>query len=236
MAAACMGLRTMAMVNLTNVDIVPSKITDLGVISFCHADCFPEALPVKLGAKYVQKNFEWFLKSPNRFLYHILENEQVAGYVGGFCPQYNGDGSVSGMLQYSKKQAFQSFLTRPWLLFHVEIRKNFILILQNLLTGGKKGAGTSSSSLTQSDKRLSLVVIGVHPTFRGKKVFEMLMLQFEQEARQRELERLFLVVKKKNRRAIAAYKKVGWQEYKRMNDSVEMWKRLNQTEDCNIDP
>ena len=69
-------------------------------------------------------------------------------------------------------------------------------------------------------------MIGVHPLYRNKGVFELLMTRFEKEAFERNIHTLTLSVKKDNKRAVNAYKKIGWQVFKEENKILYMTKAL----------
>jgi hypothetical protein len=53
-----------------------TQIANLPDLATCHMACFKDSLAARLGKLYVQKTFEWFLVSPNRFLFHSIKNEK----------------------------------------------------------------------------------------------------------------------------------------------------------------
>ncbi|MCW3115607.1 MAG: family N-acetyltransferase [Segetibacter sp.] len=189
-----------------------AQIENLRDIAGCHISCFPKSLATRLGKSYVQKTLEWFLVNPNRFLFHVVEGGVVAGYCGGFIPQKPGDGSSSGMLQYAFKQAIRGILRNPLLLFHPEVTANYPFLWMNIK---RKITGKTKPFKPVSDARpfrkyVGLVVIGVHPDFRGKGVAQQLMAEFENRTRVFDQNEMVLSVKKDNGRAIKAYSKFGW--------------------------
>jgi ribosomal protein S18 acetylase RimI-like enzyme len=175
--------------------------------------CFPLSLATKLGKNYVQKSLEWFLVNPNRFLFHITENGKVAGYCGGFKPVKPGDGSSSGMLQHAFSEAIKGIIFKPWLLFHAEVANHYPFLWLNIkrkITGKAKPIKPVAKD-KPFKQFVGLVVIGVHPDFRGTGIAQALMTEFEKRVRSLEQNELVLSVKKDNTRAIKAYSNFGWQ-------------------------
>ncbi len=109
-----------------------SKPIQLPELAACHMVCFPKSLASRLGKNYVQKSLEWFLVSPNRFLFHLEDKGKVIGYCGGFKPQKAGDGSSSGMLQHAFNSAITGILRNPFLLFHPEVRQHYPFLWMNI--------------------------------------------------------------------------------------------------------
>jgi len=173
--------------------------------------CFPASLASKLGKRYVQKTLEWFLVNPNRFLYHISNQEKVVGYCGGFVPAKYGDGSSSGMLQYAFNDAIKGIIRNPFLIFHPEVRQHYPFIWMNIkrkITGKAKPAQPVAANKPFTPFA-GLVVIAVHPQFRGTGAAQLLMGEFENRMRSYRQNELVLSVKKDNGRAINAYQKFG---------------------------
>jgi ribosomal protein S18 acetylase RimI-like enzyme len=204
--------------------------SNLKIIGVCHAECFADSFSVKLGNAYVIKSFEWFLAGDNRFLHHV-ENEEgnVIGYCGGFISLRTGDGSTSGMMQYSMKQAAAGMIKKPWLFFNEELKPFYPLIIKNIFRKffpAKKKSDQNSDAIVNFEKKTGIVVIGVKPDHRGKGVFEILMKNFEKESLKRKINKLSLSVRSTNLRAINAYKKAGWQIENENGKAVLMSKIL----------
>jgi len=194
-------------------------------ISECHKICFENSFAVKAGDKYIEKILEWFLEDENRFLFHVECNNKIIGYCGGFCSLYSGDGSTSGMLQYAMPEAIKGVIRKPYLLFHPELIKRYPLIFKNIrrkILKSKKNIPVAHHNFNES--KIGLVVIGVHPEYRGKGCFELLMQQFEEECKKRNADKMILSVKAANTRAVAAYRKVGWEIASQSKKGVEMFK------------
>ncbi len=185
---------------------------NLASIAKCHIACFPESLSGKLGAAYVQKTLEWFLVDEKRFLFHIELEGQVIGYCGGFVSRGIGDGSSSGMLQHAFKQAVIGIIKKPWLAFHPEVRAVYPFIFRNIKRKLlPKKANAPITVAKDTGKFSGLVVIGVHPQYRGTGVFMELMQYFFEESKRLGVIGSKLSVKKDNARGINAYKKFGWE-------------------------
>jgi ribosomal protein S18 acetylase RimI-like enzyme len=207
--------------------IVKSLPSDLKKISECHRDCFANSFSTKVGNAYIKKTFEWFLVAENRFLFHIEFDNKVIGYCGGFKSCFIGDGSTSGMLQYAMKEAIQGLVRKPYLLFHPDLFKRYPLIVKNIYRRVFNSKKNSPISIGYDNSKIGLVVIGVHPDYRGKGCFELLMQQFESECKQRGVTKITLSVKTSNARAIAAYKKAGWQIASQTKKDMDMFKMLS---------
>lgn len=206
-----------------------SLLQDLSEVGICQVACFPDSFGSKLGKHYVKKSLAWFIPSENRFLFHVTSDDKIVGYCGGFIPQFNGDGSTSGMMRYAMKEAFIGMLKKPWLFFSAEIMPFYPLIFKNVLRklGGSKVPDANPVNVSDLPvKRCGLVVIGVHPDYRGKGFFESLMAEFERQAQVRGIHHLVLSVKPSNERAINAYKKCGWVISKQLDAAVEMCKDI----------
>lgn len=189
-----------------------SQPHELPDIALCQMACFPASLATKLGKVYVQKTLEWFLTDPNRFLFHIIHDEKVVGYCGGFSPVKAGDGSSSGMLQHAFSNAIQGILRKPWLLFHPEVLRLYPFLLMNIKRkiSGKAVPIKPGSAAKPFKKFVGLTVIGVLPDHRGKGIAQVLMTEFEKRVREFKQNEVVLSVKKNNSRAIKAYSKFGW--------------------------
>jgi ribosomal protein S18 acetylase RimI-like enzyme len=196
----------------------------------CHRKCFPASLSTRLGREYLIKSFEWFLSGENKFMFHVKEDNIVVGYCGGFKSSFAGDGSTSGMMQYAMKEAVMGMIKHPLLFFNKEVISFYPLIMRNFL---KKILSIHEekkyppSANGENEGRIGLVVIGVHPDYRGKGYFELLMNQFEHECKKRAAVKSTLSVRAINERAIAAYKKVGWKIGASNEQEIKMFKVLS---------
>jgi ribosomal protein S18 acetylase RimI-like enzyme len=170
-------------------------------------------LATRLGKCYVTKTLDWFLHNPNRFLFHIEEDNKVVGYCGGFIPAKIGDGSSSGMLQHAFNEAIKGIVLRPWLLFHAEVVAQYPFLWRNIkrkVTGKVVPAATPTNRSGTYKQYVGLVVIGVRPENRGAGIAQLLMEEFEKKSLEHQQHYLVLSVKKDNLRAIKAYHNFGW--------------------------
>lgn len=211
------------------LQVLATSHQQLPEVAICHMDSFPDSFGTKLGTVYTQKSLEWFLAGANRFLFHVTDGDKVIGYCGGFQSTGIGDGSTSGMMQYAMKEAAIGMLKKPWLFFHKDVIRFYPLIIKNI---GRKITGSQQTPLIgsvakKSVNSIGLVVIGVHPAYRGKGCFELLMFQFEKECRQRNAAMMTLSVKSSNLRAIGAYKKAGWLIATAKDAAIEMYKPIS---------
>lgn len=180
-------------------------------IANCHVACFPNSLSGKLGLKYVIKTFEWFLAENNRFLFHIENEGKVVGYCGGFISRGLGDGSSSGMLQHAFKEAVIGIIKKPWLAFHPEVRAMYPFVFRNVQNFFSTKKKSFTPAQENQGKLSGLVVIGVHPQYRGTGIFDGLMLHFFEESKRLGAIGSKLSVKRTNARGINAYKKFDWE-------------------------
>jgi ribosomal protein S18 acetylase RimI-like enzyme len=210
-------------------NIVNSQKHNLPDIAACHIKCFPQSLATKLGSAYVQQTFGWYLNTANRFLFHIETGNKVIGYCGGFVPSKPGDGSSSGMMQHAFNKAIKGLLLHPWLLFHSEVVPHYPFLWRNIkrkLTGKIKPATPVDQQASPFKPYCGLVVIAVHPDFRGKGVAQQLMDEFEQRAKQLRQNDLILSVKKDNGRALNAYTNYGWKIFEEQPVTYVMKKTI----------
>ncbi|QEC69099.1 GNAT family N-acetyltransferase [Panacibacter ginsenosidivorans] len=210
--------------NLSN-----TSLHQLPEVARCHLISFPGSFGTKLGYAFAIRSMEWFLAGENRFLFHVTDHDKVIGYCGGFQSKGIGDGSTSGMMQYAMKEAAMGMLKKPWLFFHKDVIRFYPLILKNIsrkITGIKKNPVIHPVATNNTPSHIGLVVIGVHPDYRGKGCFELLMQHFEIECIKRHASKMTLSVRTSNARAIAAYKKTGWQTGIQTEVAAEMYKML----------
>lgn len=205
-----------------------TSLQQLPEVARCHMASFPGSFGTALGSAYAKKSLEWFLAGGNRFLFHITDEGRVIGYCGGFQSTGFGDGSTSGMMQYAMKEAAMGMIKKPWLFFHKDVIRFYPLIMKNIF---RKISGSKNKPAVQFPgvnpiSSIGLVVIGVHPAYRGQGCFELLMHHFEKECRQRNASKMTLSVKSSNARAIGAYRKAGWVNAAATAEAIEMYKTL----------
>ena len=213
--------------------VINSGVSDLDKIVVCHISAFPDSLSSKMGKSYLKKMIGWYLADEKRFLFHIEENGKCAGYCGGMIHDGTQEtGSASGMIQYSFNEAITSFIFRPWLLFHKEVMSKYPLIIKNFKRRFAKKKSSVSASKTSRIKKtepsVGLVVIGVSDEFRGKGYGSTLLQEFESRAKKMKFNLINLTVRKDNDTAIKAYERNGWIRSDLKDNSLEMYKYINQ--------
>lgn len=214
----------------SNLQLVASNYSHLNQLVQCHCNCFPNSLSTKLGKAYVAKTIEWFLADKQRFLFHVEDDEMIAGYCGGFIPKGIGDGSSSGMLQYGFKEAVMGVMVKPWLIFNNEVKAVYPFIFRNIK---RKIFRDNSATIIAPEKpaeysiSAGLVVICVEPLYRGTAVFKILMQRFDSIVKNFNIGKASLSVKIENTRAVNAYKKVGWKIRDSQGSTHVMEKNMN---------
>ncbi len=214
------------------MDLVNSQTVDLKRIAQCHIAAFPGSLSSKLGLGYCMKMMSWYLADERGILFHIENESNLLGYCGGIKMVNEGmHGSATSITQYTFISILISFLIRPWLIFHPDIRNRVPFVWKNL----KLKIGLSKASYPNTNKEqkkifvpsLGLVVIGVNPHYQGKGYGTLLLREFEKRAREMGFMKIHLSVKKDNSQAIHSYLKSGWLVDKVGNEEQSMFKLLD---------
>lgn len=205
---------------------------DLDKIAECHVAAFPDSVTSLLGKNVVASMLQWYLSAPNKFLFFIEEDHKVLGYCGGFILDgTDAYGSGTGMTQFGFSTAVTSFLRKPWLLFHPEIRKKYKFIFANIKRklGFKKEQPMAAAQPAQYNGPLTagLVVIGVRPDLQQKGLGSKLQQEFERKAKEMGAQRLQLSVRTKNQRAISSYQRNGYAISSEDSVSYIMLKSVN---------
>ncbi len=203
--------------------------TDLEEIAKLHCACFPRSLSTALGKNYCKKMLSWYIESPNAFMYFIQIGPNLAGYCGGIINnEKQMIGSASSMIQHSLAEAKRAIILRPWLVLHKEFRNKFSLVMKNIFRRKLFKKGEIISEIAQDNKESTgLVVIGVHPNFRGQGVAGDLLNQFELHTLKLEMKKMVLSVNSNNSTAINSYIKAGWKIINRSGNQIKMTKIVN---------
>lgn len=218
--------------------IILSDKSHLDLISKCHIRAFPTSLASALGPNFVKVMLSWYLSSDKVFIFHLENNQHIVlGYCGGIIVDGTlTTGSTSGMAQHTFKAAIWGFITRPWLIFHNELRNKWPILFKNILM--KIGLKSKQHFSQEQVKHFSvepsagLVVIGVDPSAQGKGFGSILLKEFERIVSSRYgIKNLQLSVNVENLKAIKAYEKNGWHESSSNGKSLVMKKYLAIGED-----
>lgn len=202
---------------------------DLTRIAECHKSVFPYSLTTKMGVRYLSKIFSWYLSSDKTFLFFIEEEGQVVGYAGGMIVDGTlAHGSASSLTQHTFNDSIKTLLMRPWLFFHPEFVSRYALFARNIFTRirNKFRKNEVRSAVKPVEPYAGLVVIGVHPTFQGKGYGSAILVEFEKRTAQYGLKRMLLTVNTGNAKAVASYKRNGWNTLNGTPKSISMEKRL----------
>jgi GNAT superfamily N-acetyltransferase len=183
---------------------------NLNDIASCHIIAFPDSLSSKMGINFVSNMMRWYLSSPNKFLFYIVEKNSIIGYCGGHLQDgIDAYGASSGMTQFGFSSAIIAILKKPLLLFHPELMKRYPFIFINIARklGLKKDKPLAQIIVEYNKQPLStgLVVIGVLPKFQKKGIGAALLNEFENKSKLLGASKILLSVNKKNKNAINAY-------------------------------
>lgn len=213
------------------MEILISTFNDIQSIAKCQAICFPDSFAVKLGQGCLEKSLGWFFVAQTRFLVHVENNGHVIGFVGGFMPQYIGDGSKGGILNFAKKDAIFALLKRPHLFFKKELWQFGFVFIKNKWKLIRRGTPKNESEIPVEFQdylhSVAITIIAVHPKYRGKGVVDDLLGYVEKFAITKKKPVLCLGVKQKNSIASRAYQRNGWIVDKQIGDSFVMKKFLD---------
>ncbi len=213
-------------------NIYYAEKTDLPAIAKVHRKAFPKSLATAMGQAYVEKMLEWFLSTTKTYIfYYKNESDVIVGYCGALLRDGTlSTGSASGMLQHSFNEAVKSFVKRPWLLFHKEMKKKYKLAIRNILFKFFKIRQKNKKNIQSSNAInipvFALVGIGVNPEVFSKGIGSELLKEFERKARELEITKMELTVIFSNDRAIKAYERNGWLRGILNGESLTMFKNL----------
>ncbi|MGB3181828.1 MAG: GNAT family N-acetyltransferase [Cyclobacteriaceae bacterium] len=205
---------------------------DLDKIARCQKQAFPGSLSSAMGLAYLRKMLEWYIVQPSAFLFYIEEDGKCAGYCGGFLVDGSlATGSASGMLQHSFNKAVWSFVFRPWLLMHKEMRAKIPFAVRNVrrklgLADKQKEQKIKETHRPPTEPYTGLVVIGNDPAYRGKGYGSGLLREFERVSIKKGVKLMRLTVNAQNETAIKSYKRNGWYTANDLGNTHVMEKKI----------
>ncbi len=205
-----------------NISIRKATIADLESIATCHLLCFPKTLGAKLGKEFMMDALRPYLVDINKCIFIATENNICIGYIS--CKLRDGSmGSASVMIQSGFRQGIKSFITKPWLLFHPEMRNKLSLVLKNI---SKRILNTETEKTIVYDNvpTMGLPGVCVAPSCQGKSIGKQLIQIAEVEAKLLGYEKLRLTVSKLNIGAVKAYQHSGFEIVEETKDSYKMEK------------
>ena len=206
--------------------ISDTRIDDLDNLVNCHKSAFPKSLSSLLGEKYIKKMLEWYITSNRGVIFHIKKDNFIVGYCAGVITNFKNQlGASSSINQYTFNYILMSLLTKPWLLFHQDIKKKIPYILKAILIKFKitnKGVGSKYNKKAIFEPYLGLISIGVNSNYQGQGYGSTLLDEFESRAiKKYQVNKIILSVNNNNHQAIKSYLNNNWQ--------VESVGKLNQT-------
>ena len=99
-------------------------------------------------------------------------------------------------------------MSRKELLMHLRSNRSRVTIYQDVFP-----VAYCIGVYLFTSKRARLYSVGVMPDARNKKILLSFLQDFERDARERELDELFLEVEDGNDRALNIYKRFGFEQY-----------------------
>lgn len=210
----------------------------------CYQSSFPKSIFTILGHNFVYVYLNWFLKSENRVLITCFDDRKCLGFCAAYYRHYPGEGPVV--------ESFKNlFRYKPWL-----VLLNICVILRHLVKQSLFGSVKSiirsyfknhfliskrikydpnsySDEVISGSRSFGLVAIGVAPFAEGLKIGTNLLKAYETEATRLNCNFCRLTVKRNNVRAIAFYKKNGWERQSISNEASKNTTTLNLTKRIN---
>jgi ribosomal protein S18 acetylase RimI-like enzyme len=188
-----------------------------------------------MGIKYLQKNYLWYFSSEKTFLL-VAKNDKskIIGFAGGLIvDEHSIHGSSTSMIQFTFKEALLALLIRPWLFFHPQFLKNYLLIWKNIkliifsINPYKLNFKFNNRFM---ESNVGLVVIGTLNSSRGRGVGSFLLIKFEEFVKNLGIENMNLTVKKTNITAIKAYERNEWSITAVGSTNLTMSKRVKSSD------
>ena len=215
---------------LNNVRIQPIYDEIIPELARLHMIAFEGYTNTKLGSRYVEEMFKFYAVEANRIaLYSSIGEDKICGYVIGAPVGYGAD-----LVQALWKTVAVSVAARPRIWLDARLRS---ILWSRLCNFARIGTNTNSQPDDQATfdekvltiQTISLVGIAVHPDFRGQHIGELLMIDFEERAKNLGYRSMRLTVYPENDAARRLYHRAGWlpQSYTTTNDrAVTYYKNL----------
>lgn len=187
--------------------ISPEMIDDVAGL---HMSAFEGYTNTLIGKGYVKAFIKWFCETDEAIAICAIDSTNTpVGYVVGAYLGYEA--------KLNKKilwPALSGILLRPWLVFNPRFRS----IVANKLRSFTKGSKNQVNQIpTLPSPTVSLVGIGVHPSFKGKGVGYELINAFEARVVEYQAKSMRLSVYSDNIAARKFYEKAGWQVFDNVN-------------------
>lgn len=189
---------------MADISIMKIPLEMIDSVARLHMTAFKGYTNTLIGIPYVRAFIRWFCETDEAIALCAIDSTNTpVGYVVGAPLGYTTD--------LNKKilwQAVIGILLRPWLVFNPRFRWIVTNKLRSLKEGGKH---QSNETPILPSPTISLVGIGVHPEYRGKKIGYKLIREFESSVVEAQAKSMRLSVYSDNIAARKFYAKAGWQ-------------------------
>ena len=202
-----------------SLKIIDMSEADLDTLTDAHMLAFKGYSNTKIGKNYVKKFLKWFVDYPEGIAIAAIYNSNEAGYVVGAPIGYQ-----SKMNKDLMGTAVMGFITHPWVILNPKIVKIVGSRVGTLLNRKKY---SKQSAQNDQGRTISLVGIAVSPEYGGLSIGSVLMDEFESRARVNGFETMRLSVYDDNNKALSLYKKSGWYELSRNDNTITLYKKIN---------
>jgi ribosomal protein S18 acetylase RimI-like enzyme len=188
----------------------PATPADLRGMARCHRACFPDQFISRMGLRFAAAFYGAYLRHLEGIAFVAVDADsgEVAGVVAGGNPDIRAE-----LLHWARRRF--PFPLRWRALFDHVVRARVLGTVANKLGMGEDSVDRESTDWpAPSGRWAKLQVICVHAGCRGGGAAAQLMECFRQACRQAGYPTMDLSVYTDNTRAVAFYRKSGWQVVK----------------------
>lgn len=207
-----------------NITIRKARKEDLPGIAAVHIECFPDYFSTKMGKKILSSYYGKYLETDPDLFFIAYDNEQnkVIGLTNGYV---SGDGR-------SSREEFIS--ANKWglifriLLMLVKCDKVVWKKVIEILKSKKKTVKTENNQQQNKPKKkkIGLLSICVKKEYRGTQAASMMIEKFDKACMEQGVGQYALSVFPDNSRAVAFYKKMGFEFSKETENHAVYTKKL----------
>ena len=204
-----------------NIKIKEAQLENIRSMADCHLASFPGRFMTEMGHKWICFMYKYFINHPEGICYIAIDNtEKVIGLVVGGKPDIRERFLKYAMLHYPHI-IFWKFLTKTL------VRRTLINeLIRKLGLKRKNNLPEMNENKSTNIKDGNLLSICVLPELQGSDVAGELIKSFQNTCADMGYEHLTLSVLNENSRAIAFYKKHGWQEMETSGNSTKFFLKL----------
>ena len=193
--------------------IRPLSRSDLVSVSYLHTQLFPDYTLSRLGVPFLELYYLQYLHQPSAFCYVALLEDRLVGVVAG-----SSDPERLYQQLYAHHGGTLIRLVSLRLLRNPGLGKD-IFIRRKHVRNGLRAVGRSlglrfapSAIGAYNEVKTRLLCLGVHPDYFGQGIAQELVNTFCQRCHAEGIAEVGLSVHLDNPRAIAFYRKTGWQQ------------------------